>query len=172
MAKEIPLTQGQVALVDDEDYEWLNQRKWHANYDKSTNGFYAMTTLYLGWSDGKSITKHLSMHRLIMNASSGTDVDHINHNALDNRKINLRAVSRRQNSQNRKDKFSKLSSHYPGVSWDRSREKWRAVISLNGKQKHLGRFLDEREAAKAYETACRELVGEELVCKANKVVLV
>ena len=170
MVKKIELTQNQVSLVSDEDFEFLNQWKWCAHYAPGIKGFYAIRNEPVGYTNGKSKRKTLRMHRQIMRSVLGREleskevIDHINHDTLDNRRENLRIVSHRQNLQNQKRK-TKKSSKYPGVSWVCPRQKWRAYINLNGKIKHLGHFTDEREAAKAYERACRELVGEELVCK-------
>ena len=155
MAKEIPLTQGQVTIVYDEDYEWLNQWKWYAFRDKKLQDFYAVR--------GEQ-NRTVFMHREIMNTPKGMMTDHINNNPLDNRRENLRIVTNRQNQQNR---HNKGTSKYPGVCWNVKDKQWRAKIKINGITKHLGQFNDEIDAAKAYEQACRELVGEELVCKAH-----
>lgn len=160
--KEIHLTKGQVALVDDEDYEYLNQWKWCAQWESHTKSYYASRKRYLGMINGKRKQKTIRMHRLIMDAPTGKQVDHINHNTLDNCKENLRIVTNRQNKQNRKHKGS---SKYPGVSWIKSSSKWQATIHINGKNKNLGYFKEERAAAKTYENACRKLFNEELVCK-------
>jgi hypothetical protein len=173
MVKKIELTQNQVALVDDEDYEFLNQNKWHAAYDNKVKGFYARRKEYIVMFNGERKGKTINMHRVIMGRVLDRElkrtevIDHINHNICDNRRKNLRMVSNRQNMQNQK---RKTTSKYPGVYWNKAIKKWMAYIQLNGKLKHLGVFTDEREAAKAYERACRELVGEELVCKTAGVV--
>jgi hypothetical protein len=157
MVKTIELTKGQVALVDDEDFEYLSPFNWQAI--KNKKNFYARNR-----TNG-------SMHRMICFVGKNIDfgdkdvVDHINGDTLDNRRENLRVVSQRQNTQNR---HNKMTSNYPGVSLHRG--KWIAHILVNGEQKHLGIFKDEREAAKAYERACRELVGEELICKTGGVI--
>lgn len=161
MTKKIELTHGQYALVDDEDFEYLNQFKWDAHWYPHTKSYYATCNHYVMMGNEKKRIMS-RMPTMIMNAPKGKVVDHINHDTLDNRKSNLRIVSIRQNNQNKKNKGT---SKYPGVSWDKSRQKWRAYITINKKQKHLGRFNEEQEAAKAYEQACRKLVGEELVCK-------
>lgn len=164
MVKKIKLSQGQWTTVDDEDYEWLNQWKWYAQWDPKTKVYYAKTTFYLGMIDGKQKNKSYLMHRLITGATKGEVVDHINHNTLKNEKENLRRCSVRQNAQNRSDK---TSSKYPGVSWDKQCKKWRAYINIEGKRKWLKRYDEELEAAKVYEKECRKL-GEELVCKLEK----
>ena len=130
MVKEIPLTQGKVALVDDEDYEWLNQYNWQASNEKGR--FYVKKGNYLGVINGKQRSTSVRMHRLIMNAPENMVVDHINGNGLDNRKENLRIVSNRQNLQNL---HIKKTSKYPGVSWQKTRNKWISLIRVNGKQK-------------------------------------
>lgn len=168
MTKTLKLTQKQVAMVDNIDFEYLNQYNWSAAYNNHIKGFYAVRCKYIGMINGKKKNKMTRMHRLIMEKTLGRElkeseiVDHINHDPLDNRRKNLRVVSQRQNHQNLK---SNQTSKYPGVFWEKNVKKWRAKIEIEGKQKHLGLFTNEREAAKAYEQACRELVGEELVCK-------
>src|SRR5690348_10789113 len=92
MAKSISLTQGKSALVDDEDYEYLNQWKWHAYRSKHT--WYASRK----GSDHKT---HIDMHRMIMCAAAGVLVDHINRDGLDNRRKNLRLCTVGQNNHNR-----------------------------------------------------------------------
>lgn len=171
MVKTIELTQNQVALVDDEDYDFLNRNKWHARNQPHIKGYYAVRAICIDKINGKQKLKTIRIHRAVIERIIGRKlkrtelVDHINNDPLDNRRENLRIVTNRQNQQNRKNKGT---SRYPGVYWSKCYSKWVANIRLNGKTKHLGYFLDEREAAKAYEKACRELVGEELVCKTEK----
>lgn len=171
MVKTIELTQGQHALVDDCDYDYLNQWKWHALHQPTINGFYACRNMNLGYKNGKQKHKAIRMHRTIIESVIGRElqrnefVDHINHNPLDNRRENLRIASIRQNAQNLK---RKTTSKYPGVCWHKEKQKWIAQIQLKGNKKHLGTFNDEIQAAKVYEQACRELVGEELICKIHK----
>jgi hypothetical protein len=98
------------------------------------------------------------MHRLIMNAPIGYDVDHINHNGLDNRRCNLRVCTRTQNQANSKPR--KKSSKYKGVSWSNSENKWRAFIRINGKGKTIGRFDSELDAAEAYNNEAKKCFGE------------
>lgn len=144
MTKEILLTQNKVSLVDDEDYEELNQFKWHAMKDRST--YYAGRRLN---------NKTLRMHTVILNTPNGLQCDHINGNGLDNRKCNLRAVTLRENLQN---KQCKKSSKYVGVDWLEKRKRWRAQIYHEGKHYHLGTFLTEEEAHERYEQACSEIL--------------
>lgn len=150
--KEIQLTQGYITLVDDEDYDWLNQWKW--TVIKQGNSGYAYRGIRV---DGKN--KTVRMHRLIMDAPKGMDIDHIDGNGLNNQRSNLRIVTRRQNNQNRHDKRTSI---YPGVEWYERDEKWRATIRYKGKKIRLGIFKSEINAFRAYYDAVLEL-GEEVL---------
>jgi len=151
--REILLTQDKVALVDDEDYEKLNQYKWHADKDKTT--FYARRTTYC---DGKQI--NVKMHRFIMNVSRGIEVDHRDFDGLNNQKYNLRTATRFNNNCNKKKYGKGSTSQYKGVGYYPRYKKWLARIGLNGKRKCLGYFDDEIEAAKAYDRAAIIHFGE------------
>lgn len=150
--KRIPLTQGKYAIVDDADYEWLNQYKWCV-----TTTLYAIYAIrYVG---GRKNQKCIWMHRLIMDAPKGMDVDHINHNGLDNRRSNLRVCTRSQNNQNSYAQ-NNCSSKFKGVSWYRRDKIWRSYIVIKRMQLHLGYYESEYEAAKAYNKAARKYFGE------------
>lgn len=160
--KEIILSNGCVALVDDEDFEYLNQWKWYPHKSKKT--------YYVIRMENK---KSIQMHRLIMNAPEGLVVDHINHKGWDNQKKNLRLATHTQNMHN-KSPYGK--SKYAGVYLDpyydnlikstgkkkryNRRKKWKAVIKINGKQKALGRFVSEIEAARCFDEYAKEYRGE------------
>ncbi len=150
--KEIPLTQGQFALVDDEDFELISQYNWYANKRDAT--FYAATSIKKG---GKWTT--LQMHRLVMDAQKGQEIDHRNGNGLYNCRTNLRFCTRSQNNQNRKPQGNG-SSKYKGVSWCKSSNEWKAEIKSNYKCIWLGRFKNEIDAAKCYDKKAKELFGE------------
>lgn len=146
--KTITLTQNQVALVDDEDYDYLNQFKWSARWCPKIQGYYAKRSV--ATLNGKQTTE--CMHRVIMATPKGLVVDHINHNTLDNQKANLRNVTHRKNISHRKNK-SQCYSQYTGVTWHKRSKKWQANIRVNGKTKFLGLFLTEIEGHNAYMTA-------------------
>lgn len=147
---EIKLTKGYVALVDDDDFEELNKYHWQFADSRAT--------AYGGvGEDGKK--KRIYMHRLVTNCPKGMQVDHINHNMLDNRKSNLRICTHKENMMNR-PKVKNNTSGYTGVTWHKQWKKWMASISVNGGKIHLGYFSDKEEAAKAFKAAAKKYRGE------------
>jgi hypothetical protein len=146
--------QNMFALVDDADFEWLSRWKWHAHTGCGTvkNGaiFYAKGKIFL---NGKMSAVY--MHRLIISAEKGQEVDHVNCNGLDNTRSNLRLCTRSQNCQNTR-KITPTSSIYKGVSWDYQRGKWEARI----KRKRIGFYEKESDAAMEYDKKAIELYGE------------
>lgn len=138
--KMIELTQGKQTMVDDADYEWLNQFKWHYGQ----NGYAKRRKYFKG--GGASF---IYMHRLITYCPQDKEVDHINHDRLDNRRGNLRIVTRQQN--NRNQRISKKNkSGVLGVHYAKHAHKWRAQFKVNGVVKHLGYFDDINKAKEAY----------------------
>ena len=99
------------------------------------------------------------MHRLLMNEPAGFDIDHIDHNKLNNQKNNLRIVTRSQNMMNRL-KGKNCSSIYKGVCWKGEINKWSVQIMIDNKYIHIGVFKIEEEAALAYNKKAKELFGE------------
>jgi hypothetical protein len=147
--KTIPLTQGKVAIVDDEDFERVNQFKWYVH--DVDNLFYAYRR------QGRKSS--LKMHRFILGLDDPKiHIDHKNHNGLDNQKKNLRVCNRNQNQHNRRKQ--KGSSRFKGVTWYKPLKKWRAQICVNNKQMHIGVFLSEQDAAIAYNQAATKYFGE------------
>jgi hypothetical protein len=147
--KEIILTRGMVANVDDEDYEYLNQWKWQAR--KSRRDYCAIRRERRG--HGRKVTFY--MHRIIMNAPEGVMIDHKNHNPLDNRRSNLRYCDYSQNNANRR---STGSSKYLGVHLKNGRPV--AQIKTNNKVLYLGSYNTEEDAALAYNEAANKYHGE------------
>jgi hypothetical protein len=150
--KKIPLTKGQFALVDDEDFEWLNQWKWLYGGRR-----YAARNTHFRDEDGKRHTKVIWMHREIIKTPASLKTDHINGNGLDNRKSNLRVVTQQQNTWNL-TKPSHNTTGYKGVYWRANR--WEAAIHKNNKKYHLGRFTKLKEAIVAYNNASLKFFGE------------
>ncbi len=131
------LSKGKHALVDNEDYKFINSFKW------------SFSEYAVRW-------KNIRMHRVIMNAPYGLDVDHIDGNKFNNQKFNLRICSRTENIRNSK-KRTNLSSIYKGVSWQKNENRWQTSIRFNGKLFGLGKFKNERHAAMAYDIWAKEM---------------
>jgi hypothetical protein len=152
MSKQIQLTHGKVAIVDDEDFEYLNQWKWHFfNYAKRTTCFVK--------PGGKQGFKAVFMHKIIVPAPIGFQVDHINGDKLDNRKSNLRICSISDNNKN-VGKRSHNTSGFKGVYWHKGTGKWISYIRANGQRMHLGCFECKIQAAIAYNEAALKYHGK------------
>ena len=149
--KEIKLTQGQVALVDDDDYERVAAHPW---WPASRSMPYPMTEMKVG---GKTRTVRLS--RFIMRAQVEMVVDHINHDPLDNRKVNLRICTNSENMRNR-IKHQRATSKYKGVYMHTQAQVWVAQIQCDSRRHYLGLYDDEVDAALAYDRKARELHGD------------
>jgi hypothetical protein len=153
--KTIPLTRGLVAFVDDEDFDRLSKHKWCARKDKNT--FYAARNLYLKNSKRMGI----QMHREILNLTNPIiQIDHKDHNGLNNQKNNLRICNNQKNSCNRRKRNDSIYSRYKGVWFHVRDKKWQASIQVGGKRMHLGYFKSEIEAASIYNAAALKYHGE------------
>lgn len=137
-------------MVDDEDYDYLSQFNWFARRD--TNTFYASRNIIL--ADGKKTSTQ--MHREILGTKQGVFVDHKDRNGLNNQKSNLREVTNAQNSQNTGPHVDSKTG-IKGVSFERTRNRWRVNIMLNGKNKNIGRFLTLDQAIEARNKADKAL---------------
>jgi hypothetical protein len=153
--KEIKLTRNKVALVDDEDFDYLNQFKWCVRKRKNSTIYYAFRSKRIA---GKKTVIH--MHRVILGLEDpGIICDHKDHNGLNNQKYNLREANYSQNNSNRTSRKNS-SSKYLGVSWNKQQGKWHAQIKKGLLRIHLGYFECEIEAAKAYNLKAAEIHGE------------
>lgn len=154
--KEIPLTQGKFALVDDEDFEFLSQWKWQA-VKKDNDKFYAARAVWIPEMKGSI---RIYMHRVLLGIPGiNIEGDHADGNEMNNQKYNLRIATSSQNKANRPSQIN-ASSKYLGVSWIRKRKKWQAQICKNRTHCFIGYFENEADAAKAYNKKALELHGE------------
>ncbi len=150
--KEIILTKGKSTLVDDCDFDHLNQWKWSALKAKKTH--YAVRGVGTQSRDG-----FIYMHREILGAQLGIGVDHRDKNGLNNQRENLRLATKSQNGCNR-GKPSNNTSGVKGVTWDSAHNRWRSQIAVNGRTKYLGLFSDIQEAKLARDEALVKYHGE------------
>ncbi len=153
--KTIQLTQGYKTIIDDEDYEWLNQYKWCIKRGRNT--------IYVaGWINGRMER----MHRMILDILDKPEIqgDHRNSNGLDNRRCNLRTANNAQNAHNSRKINTyggkPTSSKYKGVSWGKSNKRWQARAKFHSKLFYLGYYLTEKEAGHAYNKFAKEHYGE------------
>jgi hypothetical protein len=134
----VPLSQGAFAVVDGRDAERVSAHHWH---------------LRCGYAAAHIGGKHAPMHRFILDAPPGWEIDHKNRDRLNNRRGNLRVATR---SQNQANSGTRAASGFRGVLWDAQRGKWRAYINNTT----LGRFEGIEDAARAFDGAARARYGE------------
>ena len=130
-------------FVDDEDYDFVKQYKWHVHKPPTASGFYVVRN---DRSNGKH--KLLLLHRELMKPQDGEMIDHINRNPLDNRRCNMRIVSQKKNQENQKISKKNLSG-FTGVYWNKHASKWMAYICHNKKVIYLGLYNTVQEAVEA-----------------------
>lgn len=146
--RRIALTQGRFACVDPEDYAGLARHRWCAA--KQGNSWYAVR------SDHR---RQVRMHRVVTNAAAGEVIDHIDHDGLNDVKRNLRPCNAAQNAHNQRPQKGR-SSQYRGVCWHKRERKWFSRIHDQGRQRSIGLYDDERDAARARDAAAVALHGE------------
>lgn len=149
--KQIPITRGHHAIIDDEDFERLSSFKWYAHESKKSKSIYCFR---------KRNHILLLMHREILGLTNRNDiVDHIDGNGLNNQKSNLRICTHRENLRNSK-LSSKNTTGFKGVYYHKPTNKFMAYIRLNYKLHYLGLYKTSEEAAKARNLKAKELHGE------------
>lgn len=154
--RELLLTKGKVALIDDDIYDEISKYKWcYFPCGYAARG---------ATKNGKNISVY--MHRQIMNAPKGQMVDHKDGNSLNNLRENLRLCKSIQNQRNSKIPKNNTSG-FKGVTWYKPSKRWRAQITLKNQCIYLGYFIEKIDAAKAYNEAAKELFGE--FSKLNKI---
>ena len=141
----IPLTQGQNAIVDASDYEWLSQWNW---------------TLSRNYAYRKdAYRKHIEMHRVILSCSDGETCDHANGNGLDNRRANLRKCTYQQNAWNQKH-HRNSTYQFKGVRRQSKGCTWEFRLNIGGKEIRKSGFSSEYEAASAYDIEAKRIYGQ------------
>lgn len=147
--KKIPLSQGKFALVDDDDFERVSKWKW--SYFKAQDGCERAVR-----NNGKT---SVYLHRFLVEPPKGYEVDHIDHDGLNNQKSNLRIATRSQNAANRRLQ-SNNTSGYIGVSKLKGKQKWLSYAKKNGKSFNLGCYDTPEEAARVRDKKIKELHAE------------
>ena len=147
--KEIPLTRGKVALIDDRDFEEVSKHCWRA-----------VRPHKIWYACGRVNGEDVYLHRLLLGPPEGKEVDHINGDGLDNRRANLRVCTHQQNLANARKWRTRTSSRYKGVTRNKQTQKWIAQIEVGGENRYLGTFEDETRAAAAYNKAAAKAFGQ------------
>jgi HNH endonuclease/AP2 domain len=162
LTRKIHFADGTFTLVNDEDYAFLSEFNWSRGSDGDGRNY------VYRYETAERDSKKLYIHRAILAAGANEKVDHINGDTLDNRRSNLRITTSQGNAQNRAKvrTYKKMppTCPYKGVTRIKATGKYKAYIRLNGKQIHLGYFVDPVEAAKAYDRAATEHYE---VCRLN-----
>lgn len=139
---EVPLTQGEVALIDDEDWPLISRHKWRVHRTPHTN--YARATIYRNGA-----WRTVRLHRLLLGTPPGVEVDHIDHDGLNCRRANLREVTKKQNQQNRRGASLRSSTGVRGVSLYKKTQRFKADLTVDGRRIHMGYFPTAQLAEEA-----------------------
>lgn len=156
--KEIQLSQGQSALVDDEDYDFLIQWKWHARKAKVKGKEYSYYARRNVWDGATNHT--ILMHREILCPANDEWIDHKDRNGLNNQRKNLRFCNRFTNAFNQETSNQKTKSKYRGVTQNKGCKSFVATLVYKGKRFYLGSYSSAKEAALAWNEAAIRYYGE------------
>lgn len=157
--REVVLTQGFVAIIDEADWPLVSQFKWHAAKSSYGDYYYAAACIARSRAEAIGCKKHFKLHQLLM-GFPGLLIDHRDGNRMNNRRSNLRVATIAQNSRNSSKPRVPCSSRFKGVSWHRKHQVWQVFIQVNRKNKFLGHFKDEEEAGRVYDIAARFHYGQ------------
>jgi hypothetical protein len=151
----IPLTKGKIAIIDEEDYGRVSSYRWCARNDYD-GAFYAQRSMRINHKKNMML-----MHRFIMGLELGDGkiIDHINHNGVDNRRVNLRVVSRSINCINCKPRKNNTTGFRGVYREKRCSSKWQVLIRIDGKYRHFGLFSDPVSAARHYDAVVSKYRG-------------
>jgi HNH endonuclease len=155
MARQIPLTRGAVAIVDEEDFDRLSGFRWHLT---RLDGYAVRARSKAERLPGHS--KWIRMHHEVLQPGEGERIDHINGVKTDNRRANLRRCRNQQNYWNRPPQRRATASRFKGVFLSSTGRRWWAAICCNRHTYYLGSFADEVDAARHYDQAARTFFGE------------
>jgi len=144
--KQLQLTNKKNTLVDDKDFSLLKKYKWHT---------ISKTYVARTGKDGKEVL----LHRQLLKAPAGIEVDHIDGDPLNNQRNNLRFATHAENIRNRTHLNKNNRSGETGVSWFKLRGKWRARIMINDKEINLGLFVNKKDAIEARRIASKKYFG-------------
>jgi hypothetical protein len=153
MVKELPLSSGGVTLIDDDVYEWARRRTWRAGGGDRNQ--YVVRSGQIGHGLRTRRVVVIYLHRAIMNAPAGVEVDHINRNPLDNRRKNLRFATRTENAQNRSNTVPNSRTGVRGVTQEKRSGRFLAQVFRNRKRIYVGSYLTLEEATAAATAARR-----------------
>lgn len=154
----ISLTRGQVTEVCDCHYHLVKDYKWHAYWSKATKTYYAVRTASVRERLAGKPSK-IWIHVVINDTPNGMVTDHWDGDSLNNKCSNLKSVTHQQNIRKQK-KSSRNTSGYKGVYWSSYHKRWMSGICINGKQTHIGQFIDIENAARSYDRRAIREFGE------------
>lgn len=156
--KIIKLSQGKETIICDCHYDLIKDMKWTYFTNAKKSYHYGYRKQHIKMENGKQIAKTIMLHRVIMQANNGEEIDHIDGNGLNNQCSNLRFVTSSQNHMNHPLQ-SNNTSGYPGVTWDTINNKWRVTIKIDGKSKWIGRYVIYEDAVYARKKAEETFFG-------------
>lgn len=158
-AAYVTLTQGYTAVIDAADAALVQKGNWCALVERRPDGSIRNVYATRVEPDADGVPRTILMHRLILGAQKGEEVDHEDCDGLNNRRNNIRVATKAENMHNRRISIAN-SSGVKGVSLSRNRRKWVARIRLNRTEHYLGTFNRLEDAAAAYAAASVKLHGD------------